>query len=94
MFELNCPDFVWLNKTQNSFSCFFTAFTNYDGLSLVISLNGSTTNRTITSTLYNYAISTLTFTGIPEFTTSGSYISTVTAKIFSLGFTTSKQIYC
>ena len=90
MFELNCPDFVWLN-TQTSFSCDFKAFTNNDGLSLIFSFNGNTSNLTITSTLANYAISTITFTGL---TNAISNILNVTTQITSLEFSASKQIYC
>ena len=93
MFELNCPDFLWASSSQNSFSCYFTAFTNNDGLSLVSSLNGSNTvSRMINSTSYNYAISTLTFTGIPALS-SGSYILNAMTQIASLGFSTWKPIY-
>ena len=96
MFELDCPSFVLASiYGQSSFSCLFKASTNNDGLSLVFSLNGSNTvSRTITSTFANYTISTLTFTGMPGLINSGSYISTVTTQIPSLGFSTWKQIYC
>ena len=91
MFELNCPSFVWISYTGIGFSCYFTAFTNNDILSLAYYLGGvSQRNSSITSPLANYSVNTITYS-VP----AGAKSSYVTAQINSLGFIKhSSLIYC